>query len=124
MRSLDGYVEAAFDAASVTTLSKEDLVVGDGAEVQPGVTIKANYFGWTPDGQIFDSTNKGGTVEPASFPLNQVIKGWTDGIPGMKVGGVRKLTIPADQAYGPTGSSPFIAPNTPLTFIVQVLEIS
>lgn len=123
LKPLEGYTAEAFDANTVTTLVKEDLVVGTGDEVPAGATIKANYFGWTPDGQIFDSTNANGTVTPAEFPLGSVIKGWTDGIPGMKVGGVRKLVIPADQAYGASGSPPFIAPDTPLTFIVQITEI-
>lgn len=123
LRPLEGYAAEKFDANTVTTLVKEDLVVGTGEEVQTGATIKANYFGWTPDGQIFDSTNQGGTVTPAEFPLTGVIQGWTDGIPGMKVGGVRKLVIPADQAYGAAGSPPFIAPNTPLTFIVEITDI-
>lgn len=124
LRPLEGYSAGKFDANTVTTLIKEDLVVGTGQEVTAGATIKANYFGWTPDGQIFDSTNQNGKVTPAEFPLGSVIKGWTDGIPGMKVGGVRKLIIPADQAYGASGSPPFIPPNTPLTFIVQVTGVS
>jgi FKBP-type peptidyl-prolyl cis-trans isomerase len=123
LRPLEGYVAEKFDAGSVTTLQKEDLVVGTGDEVSSGATIKANYTGWTPDGQIFDSTNENGTATPAEFPLSGVIQGWQEGIPGMKVGGVRKLTIPAEQAYGASGSAPFIAPNTPLVFIVQITEV-
>jgi FKBP-type peptidyl-prolyl cis-trans isomerase FkpA len=121
VKPLDGYAATPFDAASVKTLVKEDLVVGSGKEVPAGATISANYFGWLPDGTIFDSTNINGTATPVEFPLGKVIKGWTDGIPGMKEGGVRKLVIPADQAYGATGSQGGgIAPNTPLTFIVQI----
>lgn len=122
-QALPGETAEPFDAALVTELKKEDLKVGDGAEVPSGAKIKVNYMGWTPDGKLFDSSNKGGKVEPIPLGLDEVIVGWKEGIPGMKVGGKRKLTIPAAQAYGETGQPPTIEPNTPLAFIVEVVAI-
>lgn len=123
---LAGYEATKFDAASVTALGQEDLVVGEGQEVKLNDKIKVSYTGWTPDGAVFDSTTKSGANTPAEFSLSvgSLIDGWTAGIPGMKVGGVRKLTIPAVQAYGATGSQPLIAPNTPLQFLVRIEAIS
>lgn len=120
---LEGYSATAFDGSSVTQLVAEDIVVGDGADVSAESTIKANYFGWTSDGTIFDSTNQNGTTTPVEFPLSGVIAGWTEGLTGAKVGSVRKLTIPADKAYGEAGSPPSIGPNQPLTFIVQITAV-
>jgi peptidylprolyl isomerase len=105
--------------APPTKLVKEDLKVGNGAVVKPGATVTVDYIGVAcSTGKIFDSSYKTGA--PATFPLSGVIKGWTDGIPGMKVGGRRLLGIPADQAYGATGSPPLIGPNEPLWFVVSV----
>lgn len=124
LKPLDGYAAAPFDAASVTALQTTDLVVGTGATASASSKIKANYFGWTPDGKIFDSTvTTTSPATPVEFSLSGVIKGWTDGIPGMKVGGIRKLIIPADQAYGAAGSPPLIPANTPLIFIVQLTTV-
>lgn len=123
---LEGYEADAFDADAVTELETSDLKEGDGEEVPEGATVTVSYFGWTPDGKIFDSSNKNGTNTPAEgFELAEgsLIEGWVKGIPGMKEGGVRKLIIPADQAYGETGSPPNIAPNTPLAFIVRVESV-
>jgi peptidylprolyl isomerase len=104
-----------------TTLLKEDLKVGSGAVVKPGATVNVNYIGVScSTGKIFDSSYKTGA--PMDFSLNQVIKGWTDGIPGMKVGGERVLGIPSDQAYGPAGHSG-IAPDEALWFVVSVVSI-
>jgi FKBP-type peptidyl-prolyl cis-trans isomerase len=102
-----------------TKLVKEDLKKGDGAVVKAGATVTVDYIGVAcSTGKIFDSSYKTGT--PATFSLSQVIKGWTDGIPGMKVGGQRLLGIPADLAYGATGSPPAIGPNEALWFVVSV----
>lgn len=123
---LDGYSVTTFDAKSVSELKIEDLVVGDGQEAKLDDKIKVSYSGWTPDGLIFDSTTKKGTNTPVEFTLSEgsLIEGWIKGIPGMKVGGVRQLTIPADQAYGATGSEPLIPANTPLRFIIKLEGIS
>lgn len=120
---LPGYEATPFDKASVTELKVETLQEGDGQAATADSTVNANYFGWTADGTIFDSTNKGGTVTPIDFPLNGVIAGWTEGLTGVKAGSVVKLTIPADKAYGPTGSPPNIGPNEPLVFIVELKEV-
>lgn len=119
---LDGYSAEAFDAASVTELKVETLVEGTGEVLTADSTISANYFGWTSDGKIFDSSKKNGTVTPAEFSLTGVIKGWTEGLTGVKVGSTVKLTIPADQAYGAAddGSG---SPTGPLQFIVEVKEL-
>lgn len=121
-KPLNGYAAAAFDKASVTELKTETLVQGEGEEVKADSTINANYFGWGADGQIFDSTNKDGTTTPIDFNLAQVIKGWTEGLTGVKIGSTVKLTIPADKAYGDvdTGTG---QPTGPLMFIVEVKEI-
>ena len=122
LRPLDGYQPEVFDPASVSELKKEELVAGTGADVAATSTIQANYFGWSSDGKIFDSTNKNGTTTPIDFSLEGVIKGWTEGLTGAKVGGVYKLTIPADKAYGATddGSG---RPFGPLMFIVEVKAV-
>ena len=105
-----------------TALVKEDLKPGTGAVVKPGATVTVNYIGVAcSTGKIFDSSYK--TGKPATFPLSRVIKGWTDGIPGMQVGGERLLGIPSDQAYGPQGSSGAgIAPDETLWFVVSVVS--
>lgn len=120
---LEGYSAEQFDAASVKKLKTEDIVKGDGdATVTASSTIKANYFGWTADGKIFDSTNKEGRTTPIEFPLDGVIQGWTKGLEGAKIGTVRKLTIPADMAYGENAAAGG-NPAGPLMFIVEVTEI-
>ena len=106
-----------------TTLQIEDLVVGTGATAVAGDTITVNYVGTFLDGRKFDaSADHGG---PISFQVGvgKLIKGWDLGIPGMKVGGKRRLTVPSDLAYGPTGSGA-IPPNTPLRFEVDLVAIA
>lgn len=99
-----------------------DLKVGTGQTVKSTDTITAQYTGWTTDGTMFDtSANHGGK---AQFPLSGVIKGWTQGIPGMQIGGERRLLIPAALAYGdspPQGSG--IAPGATLIFDVTIVSI-
>src|SRR6476469_1050197 len=86
-----------------TVLEITDITTGDGAEAKPGGTVRVHYLGVDYDtGDEFDSSwNRGQSIE---FPLRGLIKGWQDGIPGMKVGGRRKLVIPPEQAYGPAGA--------------------
>jgi peptidylprolyl isomerase len=102
------------------TLVTEDLTVGTGATVNPGATVTLDYIGVScSTGAIFDASYSRG--QPVTFPLDQFIPGWTQGIPGMKVGGVRLLGIPAELAYGdqpPPGSG--IAPGETLWFVVTV----
>jgi len=104
-----------------TQLVTEDLKVGDGATVAPNDTVTVHYIGVScSTGKIFDSSYS--RNQPATFPLTGVIKGWTDGIPGMNVGGQRLLGIPPDQAYGAQGRPPTIGPNETLWFVVEVLD--
>jgi len=102
-----------------TTLQIEDLVVGTGATAVAGDTITVNYVGTFLDGRVFDQNN--GIAFQVG--VGRLIKGWDQGIPGMKVGGKRRLTVPSDLAYGPTGSGP-IPPNTPLRFEVELVAIA
>jgi len=102
-----------------TELITEDLVVGTGDAVPASATVTVNYIGVScSTGVIFDSSYERG--QPATFGLDEVIPGWTDGIPGMNVGGQRLLGIPSDQAYGPQGRPPTIAPDESLWFVVTV----
>jgi len=104
-----------------TQLVIEDLKVGTGATVAPTDTVTVNYIGVScSSGKIFDSSY--GRGQPATFPLSGVIKGWTDGIPNMKVGGQRLLGIPPEQAYGPQSQSPDIGPNETLWSVVEMVE--
>jgi peptidylprolyl isomerase len=103
------------------TLVTEDLKTGTGATVGPNDTVTVNYIGVScSTGKIFDSSYS--RNQPATFPLSGVIKGWTNGIPNMKVGGQRLLGIPPDQAYGAAGQPPTIAPDETLWFVVEVLD--
>jgi len=98
-----------------------DLVEGTGAQPSgPSAKVKVHYTGYFNDGKVFDSSVSRG--QPAEFPLGQVIKGWTEGVGSMKVGGKRKLVIPFQLAYGPEGRGP-IPPKATLFFDVELLEI-
>lgn len=133
LRAISGYADkvGSFDAASITSLNVETLKNGDGKTLSSDTTIVADYTGWTPDGTIFDSTtttkNSDGsgsdtTNSSATFKLDEVIKGWTEGLAGKNVGGVYLLSIPSDLAYGAQGDgSGTIQPDTPLKFLVSVL---
>ena len=123
MQPLAGFAAKPFDADAVTKLQTKVLKKGNGATLKKDSSIKANYFGWTADGVIFDGTarkeDKKTTVTPAEFSLSEVIPGWTDGLTGQKVGSTVELTIPADQAYG-TEQDVNCSPVGPLKFVVQV----
>jgi FKBP-type peptidyl-prolyl cis-trans isomerase len=108
-------------AAGSGQLQKTDVVVGTGAEAVASSTVTVKYTGKLADGTVFDSTDKNGG-QPISFGLNQVIKGWQEGIPGMKVGGKRTLVIPPDMAYGSSGTQG-IPPNSTLTFDVELVDV-
>lgn len=126
---LDGYSVETFDAASVTGLQKTTLKEGEGDRVlAKDSKITMNYFGWLPDGTIFDSTKKDGTTTPydgggIGADVGAFVPGFTEGLIGMKQGEVRKLIIPAKDAYGEAGSPPLINPNTPIAFVVEVVKI-
>ncbi len=103
-------------------LEIEDLKVGSGDEAKTGTTVKVHYTGWLTDGKKFDSSVD--RNEPFEFSLpGQVIQGWNDGVPGMKVGGKRKLTIPPNLGYGAQGAGGVIPPNATLVFEVDLLEV-
>ena len=118
---------------TVAALEIIDVAPGTGDEVPAGATITAHYTGATDigiwergsalvaDGTIFQSSHDFG--EPISFGLNQVIKGWTDGVPGMKVGGTRRLVIPAAQAYGASSPAANIPANSDLVFDIELVAI-
>lgn len=109
--------------ASVPTLQKTDTQPGTGAEAKAGGTVTVDYTGAVAaTGIIFQSSKDSG--QPATLSLSQVIKGWQEGIPGMKVGGVRRLLIPAAEAYGanpPSGSG--IPANADLVFDVTLKSV-
>jgi peptidylprolyl isomerase len=107
-----------------TTLVTKELIKGTGPEAKAGQPVTVNYVGVLyKGGKEFDSSWK--RSEPFAFTLGkgQVIKGWDQGVAGMKVGGRRELIIPAELAYGKTGSPPTIPPNAPLVFVVDLLAV-
>jgi len=117
-RTIEGFTPVA----EVTTLKTEDLVVGTGAEAKAGDTVTVDYIGVLANtGAGFDNSIDRG--QPATFPLDQVIVGWQEGIPGMKEGGKRRLYIPADKAYGDQSPSPLIPANSALVFDVTLIKV-
>ncbi|MCZ8110511.1 MAG: FKBP-type peptidyl-prolyl cis-trans isomerase [Betaproteobacteria bacterium] len=112
------------------TLQIEDTVVGTGAEASAGQRVRVHYTGWLHDpaaanqrGRKFDSSKDRG--QPFSFGLGrgEVIRGWDEGVQGMKVGGTRVLTIPAEMGYGARGAGGVIPPNATLVFEVELLAV-
>ena len=116
-------VPAAFDAGSVgTTVVKNDLKLGDGAEITKDTKYLAYYIGWNPSGKTFDSSFEGDALKaPLDTSEASLIPGWDEGVVGMKVNGVRELTIPAALAYGDKGSGEDIPANTPIKFIIMII---
>jgi FKBP-type peptidyl-prolyl cis-trans isomerase FkpA len=108
---------------SPTGLIVEDIVVGEGSLAASGQRVKVHYTGWLTDGTRFDSSKDRG--DPFVFPLGagQVIKGWDEGVEGMKVGGTRKLTIPPALGYGARGAGGVIPPDATLVFEVELLGV-
>jgi len=112
--------------ADITTesgLTYEDISEGEGAAVEGGQTVSVHYTGWLTDGVKFDSSKD--RDQPFQFPLGagHVIKGWDEGVQGMKTGGVRKLMIPPQLGYGAHGAGGVIPPNATLVFEVELLDI-
>lgn len=101
----------------------EDLKVGDGKEAKSGDSVVMHYKGTLVDGTKFDSSYDRGEPFTTQIGVGQVIKGWDLGVPGMKIGGKRKLTIPSDLAYGERGTGSVIGPNATLIFEVELLDI-
>lgn len=120
---LEGTKLTGFDPQpQVTELQIIDTVQGAGDAVPAGATITAHYTGaLVADGTIFQSSHDFG--QPITFPLSGVIEGWQKGVPGMKVGGTRRLIIPAAQAYGNASPSPNIPANSDLVFDIELTEI-
>jgi len=104
-------------------LKKEDVIIGSGAEAKTGDAVAVNYTGTLLDGTKFDSSLDHGKPFEFTLGAGQVIKGWDEGIVGMKVGGKRKLTIPPSLAYGNQSSGPIIKPNSTLVFEVNLIAI-
>lgn len=100
----------------------EDIKIGDGYEVKAGGSVVAHYHGTlkADPTKVFDSSFRRG--EPATFPLSGVIEGWQKGVPGMKIGGIRRLIIPAKMAYGDQARGPDLPANSDLVFIIQLVD--
>ncbi|EON12092.1 MULTISPECIES: FKBP-type peptidyl-prolyl cis-trans isomerase [Pandoraea] len=112
--------------STITTdsgLQYDDLQVGDGTEATPGKTVTVHYTGWLTDGKKFDSSKD--RNDPFAFVLGggMVIRGWDEGVAGMKVGGKRKLVIPPELGYGARGAGGVIPPNATLVFEVELLDV-
>ena len=110
--------------SEVTTesgLKYEDLVQGDGAEATAGKRVSVHYTGWLTDGSKFDSSVDRNSPFQFSLGAGMVIRGWDEGVQGMKIGGKRKLTIPPQLGYGERGAGGVIPPNATLVFEVELL---
>jgi peptidylprolyl isomerase len=105
-------------------LELEDLTVGDGPEATPGSVVDVHYVGvsWKT-GKQFDASWDRGSTFPFTLGKGQVIKGWDEGVAGMKVGGRRRITIPPDMAYGKRGAGGVIGPDETLVFVVDLLGV-
>ena len=101
----------------------EDIKIGDGKEARSGNTVVMQYKGTLTDGTKFDSSYDRNEPFTTQIGVGQVIKGWDLGVPGMKIGGKRKLTIPPDLGYGSRGAGAVIPPNATLIFEVELLDI-
>lgn len=121
---LEGTKLADFSALpKVNELQSIDTVIGQGEEVPAGATITAHYTGaLAKDGTIFQSSHDFG--DAITFSLDQVITGWTQGVPGMRVGGVRRLIIPSELAYGSVRAAANIPPNSDLVFDIELVAIA
>ena len=121
--ALGGPLDAPDTQITASGLKITELQVGEGAEASSGQTIAVHYRGTLENGKQFDASYDRGT--PFTFPLGagRVIKGWDEGVVGMKVGGKRKLVIPPDLAYGSRGAGGVIPPNATLMFEVELLDV-
>lgn len=112
----------SFTASNITEVKSEDLKVGTGEEIKADSSYAAYYIGWNPAGKVFDQSIDGTKLKaPLSVTPGGVIQGWTEAVTGMKIGGVREISIPSEKAYGASGSGEDIPPNTPIKFIVMII---
>lgn len=102
-------------------LQYETLTAGTGKAPKSTDTVTVHYAGWLTNGTAFDSSYKRGA--PASFPLNRVIAGWTEGLQLMKEGGTTRFVIPANLGYGSRGAPPVIGPDATLVFQVELIKV-
>ena len=111
------------ESTTATGLVYEDITPGSGTEAAAGRMVSVHYTGWLTNGSKFDSSKD--RNDPFTFPLGagHVIKGWDEGVQGMKEGGVRKLTIPPQLGYGARGAGGVIPPNATLVFEVELLKV-
>lgn len=117
----------AFDAATVgDKVTFVDIKEGDGEVIGSGFNnYQAYYIGWNPTGKVFDSSINGETLKaPLDLKVMTLIPGWYDGVDGMKIGGIREITIPAALAYGETGQGADIPANTPIKFLIVAIPAS
>jgi FKBP-type peptidyl-prolyl cis-trans isomerase FkpA len=105
------------------TLKIEDLTIGNGAEAKSGQSVSVHYVGTLTSGSKFDSSRDRGQPFEFSLGAGMVIKGWDQGVAGMKVGGLRKLTIPPELGYGARGFPPVIPANSTLIFEVELIAV-
>lgn len=117
---------ATFDASTVgDTVTHTDLKEGTGDTITKDSNYKAYYIGWNPKGKVFDSSFNGDALKaPLNVTPGRLIPGWYQGVEGMKVGGVREITIPSDLAYKDQDMGDDLPPNTPIKFIIMVAEKS
>jgi FKBP-type peptidyl-prolyl cis-trans isomerase FkpA len=118
-----GQMGSNLEMTTESGLKYVDLTVGTGREAAAGNLVSVHYTGWLTNGTKFDSSVD--RKDPFSFPIGagKVIRGWDEGVAGMKVGGKRKLTIPPQLGYGARGAGGVIPPNATLVFDVELLEV-
>lgn len=110
------------DAPNGGGLKFWDVRIGAGAEAASKARVTVHYTGWLINGTIFDSSVQ--RNDPITFGLDQVIQGWSQGVPGMKVGGVRRLNIPSALAYGTRGAGSAVPPNADLIFEIELIAVN
>lgn len=118
----EALLDAADSRGNLTKLVIDDILVGTGAEVKDGDAVVVHYIGTLQDGQEFDSSKKRGVPFEFTVGEGRVIRGWEEGLIGMKVGGQRILVVPPEMGYGDAEVGP-IPPNSTLVFAIELLEV-